>query len=173
MNLTGKSVAIMIDQEYQELEVWYPYYRLVEAGAHVDLIATDKNKTYKSKLGYPCVSTISARNALAVNYDAVIVPGGWCPDYMRRCPDMLHFINEAVEAKKILGAICHGGWLLCNTPAFKGKTATSFFAIRADVENAGANWVDQECVVDDNLITARKPDDLPAFMKAIIDKLLD
>lgn len=172
MDLTGKRVAIMIDQEYQELEVWYPYYRFLEANAHVDFVASDKGKTYHSKLGYPAVSTVSAGTVFAKTYDAIIIPGGWCPDFMRRCPDMLHFIRSAADEKDIiLAAICHGGWMLCCTDVLKGKRATSFFAIRADMENAGAQWEDRECVIDGKIITARKPDDLPAFTKAVLDKL--
>jgi len=171
MSLTGKTVAIMVDQQYQEMEVWYPYYRLVEAGAAVVLVAPEAGVTYPSKLGYPCVSNAAARQVRGADFDAVIVPGGWCPDFMRRDESMVRFIAQCVAADIVLAAICHGGWMLCCTEALQGKRATSFMAIRHDMINAGADWVDEQCVVDGKLITARKPDDLPAFCAAILAAL--
>lgn len=171
MSLSGKTVAIMVDQKYQELEVWYPYYRLIEGGAKVVLVAPEAGVAYPSKLGYPCVSGAAARQVRGSDFDAVIVPGGWCPDFMRRDESMIRFIQQCAEADIVLAAICHGGWMLCCTEALRGKRATSFMAIRHDMINAGADWVDAECVVDGRLITARKPDDLPAFCAAIIAAL--
>src|SRR5690554_2157226 len=171
MKLAGKKVAIMVDQQYQELEVWYPYYRLKEQGAAVVLVGPEGQREYPSKLGYPCVSDVSAASVNGGDFDAVIVPGGWCPDFMRRDESMITFIQQCVDSQIILAAICHEGWMLCCTDGLRGRQATSFVAIRHDMINAGATWKDAECVVDGNLITARKPDDLPAFMKAIIDAL--
>lgn len=171
MSLAGKQIAIMLDQQYQELEVWYPYYRFVEEGAAVHLVAPRAGETYPSKLGYPCVSTMAAGEAMNKRFDAVVVPGGWCPDFMRRDEDMVGFIQKCAADGIVLAAICHGGWMLCCTNALEGKRATSFMAIRHDMMNAGADWVDEECVVDGNIITARKPDDLPAFCKAVIEAL--
>jgi len=171
MPLTNKRIAILIDEQYQELEVWYPYYRLLEEGVKVSLIAAQAGRTYHSKLGYPCTSHMEAADVKAGDFDAVVIPGGWAPDYMRRDETMIRFIREAADSGIILAAICHGGWMLCSTNALKGKKATSFMAIRHDMENAGAQWVDEQVVVDGNIITARKPDDLPAFCKAIIDAL--
>jgi protease I len=161
----------MLAEEYQELEVWYPYYRMKEQGAAVTLVAPEAGKTYQSKLGYPCVSDADAAEAKAEDFDAVIVPGGWAPDFMRRDESMIKFIQDCAAAGIVLAAICHGGWMLCCTDALKGRKATSFIAIKHDMINAGADWVDQECVVDGNLITARKPDDLPAFCNAITEAL--
>ena len=104
-------------------------------------------------------------------FDAVVVPGGWCPDFMRRDETMIAFIRKCVADGILLAAICHGGWMLCCTDALRGRKATSFMAIRHDMSNAGAEWIDAETVIDGNLITARKPDDLPAFCRAIIEKL--
>jgi len=167
----GKRIAIMLDQDYQELEVWYPYYRFIEAGANVTLVAAEAGKTYPSKLGYPCVSNAAAAEVHGKDFDAVIVPGGWCPDFMRRHETMIRFIQQCAEADIILAAICHGGWMLCCTDALQGRRATSFMAIKHDMINAGADWVDEQCVVDGKVITARKPDDLPAFCKAVIAAL--
>ncbi len=166
-----KKIAIMVDQMYQVLEVWYPYYRLCEEGLHVDFVAAEPKKEYLSKEGYPCLSTVSAGQVAAADYDCMIVPGGFAPDFMRRSNDVINFANDMVNAGKIIAAICHGGWLLCSTKIYKGKKATCFMAIKDDIINAGAQYVDAECVVDGNLITSRKPDDLPAFCTAILQAL--
>jgi protease I len=167
----SKRVAVLVDEMYQVLEVWYPYYRFVEAGFAVDIVAAEANKEYKSKEGYPCVSQVAAGKAKAADYDCMVVPGGYSPDYMRRSADVVRFANDMVDGGKVTAAICHGGWLLCSTKAFKGKKATCFMAIKDDIINAGAKYVDEECVVDGKLITARKPSDMPAFCKAIIKAL--
>jgi protease I len=167
----NKKVAIMIAEQYQVTEVWYPYYRFKEAGIDCDFIAVEANRDYPLKEGYPCRSTIAAKNARASDYDCLLIPGGFAPDFMRRSDDMIKFANEMVNADKIIASICHGAWLLCSTGILKGKTVTCYMAVRDDVKNAGANYIDKECVVDGNLITARKPDDLPAFCKAVLKAL--
>ena len=159
----------MVDEMYQVLEVWYPYYRLKEAGVEVHFVAAEAKKEYHSKEGYPCISDVAARDA--DNYDCMIVPGGFAPDFMRRSDELIKFANDMVSAGKVIAAICHGGWLLCSTPVYKGKRATCFMAIKDDIKNAGAEYVDEQCVVDGNLITSRKPDDLPAFCTAILKAL--
>lgn len=169
--MATKKVAIMVDEMYQVLEVWYPYYRLVEAGLEVNLVAAEAKKQYHSKEGYPCVSEIAAEFADVGDYDCLVVPGGFAPDFMRRDAGVIKFANDMVGADKIIAAICHGGWLLCSTEAFRGKKATCFMAIKDDIKNAGAEYIDAECVVDGNLITSRKPDDLPAFCTAILEAL--
>ena len=161
----------MVDQMYQVLEIWYPYYRFIEAGLKVNFVAAEAKKEYHSREGYPCVSEIAAKNARAGDYDCMVVPGGFAPDFMRRSPDVIRFANDMVNAGKIIASICHGGSLLCSTQVFKGKRATCFMAIKDDIKNAGADYVDAECVVDGNLITSRKPDDLPAFCTAILKSL--
>jgi len=169
--MAAKKVAIMVNQMYQVLEVWYPYYRLAEAGLEVDFVAAEAKKEYHSKEGYPCVSDIAAGEARADDYDCMIVPGGFAADFMRRNADIIKFANDMVDAGKIIAAICHGGWLLCSTNIYRGKKATCFMAIKDDIKNAGAEYVDAECVVDGNLITSRRPDDLPAFCTAILKNL--
>jgi protease I len=169
--MAAKKVAIMVDEVYQVLEVWYPYYRLKEAGFEVDFVAGEAKKEYHSKEGYPCISDVAAKEAKVGDYGCIVVPGGFAPDFMRRNEDVIKFANDMVNAGKVIAAICHGGWLLCSTDIYKGKKATCFMAIRDDIKNAGAEYVDAECVVDGNLITSRKPDDLPAFCTAIIEAL--
>jgi protease I len=169
--MSVKKIALMVDELYQVLEVWYPYYRFREAGLEVILIAAEARKTYPSKEGYPCVSDIAAAQARAADYDCMLVPGGFAPDFMRRSTEVIQFANDMVNAGKVIAAICHGGWLLCSTRAYEGRRATCFMAIKDDIINAGAEYVDAECVVDGNLITSRKPDDLPAFCTAILKAL--
>jgi protease I len=169
--MATQRVAIMVDEMYQVLEVWYPYYRLKEAGIAVDLVAAEAKRQYHSKEGYPCVSDMAANDAKSGFYDAMVIPGGFAPDFMRRSPEVIKFANDMVNAGKVIAAICHGGWLLCSTPIYKGKRATCFMAIKDDIKNAGAEYIDAECIVDGNLITSRKPDDLPAFCMAILKAL--
>ena len=169
--MANGKIAIMVDEMYQVLEVWYPYYRLIEAGLKVDFVAAEAKRQYHSKEGYPCISTVSAKEANAADYDCMIVPGGFAPDYMRRSDDVIKFANDMVNAGKVIAAICHGGWLLCSTDVYKGRKATCFMAIKDDIINAGAKYMDAECVVDGSLITSRKPADLPAFCTAILKKL--
>ena len=167
----NKKIAIMLAEQYQVIEVWHPYYRLKEAGFDCDFVAAEANRDYPSKEGYPCRATVAAKNAKADDYDCMVVPGGFAPDYMRRSEDMIKFANAMVNAGKVIASICHGASLLCSTNILKGKTATCFMAVRDDVKNAGAKYVDEECVVCENLITSRKPDDLPAFCNAILKAL--
>jgi protease I len=169
MELSNARAAVLVEQQYQELEVWYPYYRLKEAGCHVSLVGPDAGQTYPSKLGYPAKSDKAAKDCSPGDFDLLVIPGGFAPDFIRRSEPMLKFVRGMVEANKVIAAICHGPWVLCSTPGLKGKKATCFFAIKDDVRNAGANYVDAEVVRDGNLITSRKPDDLPAFMQTIFE----
>lgn len=168
MQLKDKRVAVLVEQQYQEMEVWYPVYRLREAGCEVHIVGPEAGRAYPSKLGYPAKADKGIRDVRADDYDAVVVPGGFAPDYIRRVPAMIRFVSELAEAGKTVAAICHGPWVLCSTQALKGKTATCFFAVKDDVINAGADYVDEEVVVSDNVITSRKPDDLPAFVVAVM-----
>jgi protease I len=168
MDLQGKRACVLVEQQYQEMEVWYPIYRLREAGCKVTLIGPEAGQTYPSKLGYPARSDRAAKDVTANDFDILIIPGGYAPDYLRRDPAVLKLVGVMAEKGKVVAAICHGAWVLCSTQALKGKKATCFFAIKDDVANAGATYVDAEVVRDGNLITSRKPDDLPAFLTAIV-----
>ncbi len=167
MELQGKRAAILVEQQYQEMEVWYPLYRLREAGCKVTVVGPEAGATYPSKLGYPVKSDKAVKEVSANDFDLVVIPGGFAPDFMRRTEAMIRFASAMAEQGKVVAAICHGPWVLCSTQALKGRKATCFFAIKDDVINAGANYVDAEVVRDGNIITSRKPDDLPAFMQAI------
>ena len=173
MNMQEKRIAILAENQYQEMELWYPYYRFVEAGAQVDIVAPEAGQTYSSKLGYPVKSTTSIHSANASAYDAVIVPGGYAPDYMRRTPAMVDFVRAAHDSGKIVAAICHAGWILVSADIVRGKRATCFFSIKDDLINAGAEYLDQQVVRDGNLITSRVPNDLPFFCREIINALVE
>ena len=172
MSLRGTRVAILVEDLYQDQEVWYPYYRLLEAGAEAVFVGAGKS-AYQGKYGYPLTPHASADRVSAAEFDAVIVPGGWAPDYLRRNPAVIRLVSETHRQGKVLGAICHAGWVLCSANVLRGKTVTCFSAIKDDVVNAGASYVDREVVRDGNLITSRTPDDLPAFMRAILEALLE
>jgi protease I len=171
MDLKGKRIAILVDQQYQEMEVWYPYYRLVEAGAEVHFIGAEKGKAYPSKVGYPATAHKAYDEANAADYDGVVCPGGFAPDFIRRHPKANQFVADTDKQGKLVAAICHGLWCCCSANVLRGRRCTSFFAIKDDVVNAGGLWEDSEVVVDGNLVSSRKPDDLPAFMKACIHVL--
>jgi protease I len=171
MKLTGKRIAILAENMYQEMELWVPYYRLREEGAEVKVIGAGGAKSYTSKLGYPVTVDGQADQVKAVEFDAVVVPGGYAPDMMRRHPAMVGLVRDAAQQGKVVAAICHAGWMLVSAGVLKGRKATSFFSIKDDLVAAGADWVDQEVVVDGNLITSRKPDDLPAFCRTIVQAL--
>ena len=168
MKLEGIRVAVLAENQYEDLELWYPYYRLKEEGADVKIIGTGSAEVYKSKHGYDVKIDSNIDNVKVNQFDAIIVPGGWAPDYMRRYPKMVEFVKQANENNKVIAAICHAGSLLVSAGVLKGKTATCFKAIKDDIINAGAKYIDKEVVVDGNLVTSRQPSDLPAFGRKLI-----
>ncbi len=170
MSLDGKKVAIFIDNIYEDLEFWYPKIRMTEEGAEVTVIGS-KAGSFSGKHGIPGKSDIAITEAKADDYDALIIPGGYSPDHMRRTPAMVEFVKKMNEGGKVIAAICHAGWMLASAGIINGKKLTSFFSIKDDLVNAGAEWVDEEVVVDGNLVTSRNPGDLPAFCKTIISQL--
>jgi len=169
MELKDRKTMVMVEQMYNDYEFVYPYYRLLETGAHVDVVAPEAKKTYPGKGGTTATSTLAAKDAVPGDYAGIVIPGGFAPDFMRRHEAMVNLVREMFTQGKVVAAICHGGWMLASARILKEKKVTSFFAIKDDLIHAGANWVDQEVVVDDNLITSRTPDDLPAFMRAVLE----
>ena len=171
MELKGKRIAILVDNIYQEMEVWYPFFRFQEAGAEVVAVGAKAGETYTSKLGYPIKSQKSYDEVRTADFDGVVVPGGYAPDLIRRHSAANRFVHDMNKQGKLVAAICHGGWVLCSADILKGRKATCFFAIKDDVVHAGAKYEDAEVVVDGNLVTSRKPEDLPAFCRASLEVL--
>lgn len=168
MALNGRKLLILVEKMYNDREFWYPYYRLQEAGAQVLVVAPEADVIYAGSAGIEIKSEAAAAQIKSADYDGLVIPGGYAPDHMRRDPAMVNLVREMAAAGKVVAAICHAGWMLVSADVLRGKTATAFYAIKDDIVNAGANWVDQEVAVDGNIITSRTPDDLPAFLKAII-----
>lgn len=171
MTVQGKRVALLVENLYQEMEYWYPYYRLKEAGAQVITVGPEAGQVYESKHGYPAKADRAAGDVKADDFDAVVIPGGYAPDLMRRNKHLVNFVRDAFEKGVVVAAICHAGWMLVSAGIVDGRRATSFSSIQDDMRAAGANWVDESVVRDGNLITSRFPDDLPAFCRAIIEAL--
>jgi len=171
-SLKNKKIAILVANLYEELEVWYPYYRFKEEGAETFLVGEEKGREYKGKYGYPAQADLGIKDIKAKDFDAVVIPGGYAPDYLRRIPEVVKFVRE-MGKNKVVAAICHGGWLLVSADIIRGKKVTTFFAIKDDIQNAGGLYEDKEVIRDRNIITSRKPADLPAFCQTIIEALIE
>lgn len=167
MALHGRRIAILAEQDYEDLELWYPKLRLEEAGATVTVIGPEA-RVYLSKHGLPVEAEVSATQVRAHDFDGVVVPGGWAPDYLRRHESVTGLVRDLNATGELVAAICHGGSVLVSADVLKDKRVTSVSAIRDDLRNAGAKWSDEAVVVDGNLITSRRPADLPVFMAAIL-----
>jgi protease I len=173
MRLKGKKIIFLAENLYQDLELWVPYYRLKEEGADVTVVGSGSSRTFTGKYGYPIEVDQEAKEIDMSKYDGVVIPGGYAPDVMRRYPEMVKIVREASQMGKVIAAICHAGWMLVSAGILKGKKVTGFIAIKDDLVNAGARYVDEEVVRDGNLITSRKPDDLPAFCREMIGALAE
>ena len=164
-------IAILCTNGYEDLEMHYPRIRLVEAGHQVEVVSLSHDKIV-GKNGYPYIPDKSINEVSAEEYEGLIIPGGAKnPDYLRRSEKVLKFVSDFDVENKLIAAICHAGWVLISAKVLKGRKATSYFSIKDDMINAGVDFVNEEVVVEENLITSRKPDDLPAFMKAILQWL--
>ena len=168
MKLTGKKVLSFVHDDFEDLELWYPIHRLREEGAEVHLAGEDANYTYKGKYGVPATSDYAFNDIDPNDYDALLVPGGWAPDKLRRFQEVIDIVHHMDESEKPIGQICHAGWVLISAKILNGRTVTSTPGIRDDMENAGATWLDEAVVVDGHLISSRRPPDLPDYMRAFI-----
>lgn len=170
MGLSGKKVAVLAENMYEDLELWYPVYRLKEEGVKVTIVGSGETE-YKSKHKYPVKVDAQINDIKAGDFDGVIVPGGYAPDKLRQNDKILSFVKDLNSNNKLVAAICHAGWVLASAGIIKDKQVTGFVAIKDDLVNAGAHYLDKEVVKDGNIITSRKPDDLPAFCKEILSFL--
>ena len=168
--ISNKRAIIIVERDFQDLEVFYPYYRLIEEGVVVKVAGTGE-KAYTGKFGLSINTDGEIADFTPNDFSAVIIPGGWAPDYMRRYPAVIEFVRKMNDKGRVVASICHGAWLLASANIVKGKKLTCFFAIKDDLINAGAEYVDKSVVVDGNIITSRKPDDLPDFLREIIKKI--
>ena len=163
-------VALLVENDYQDMEVWVPLYRLREEGYETVTVGPSATE-YKSKHGYPIKAQAAADAVRSDDFLGVVVPGGWAPDRLRQDRAVLRLVKDLFDRKRVVASICHGGWVLASAGVVRGKRLTSYQAIRDDMIHAGAEFVDQEVVRDGQLITSRKPDDLPAFCREIIKAL--
>src|ERR1700677_2561226 len=153
-------IALLVGKDFEDMEVMYPYYRLIEAGYQVDVIGEEKAGTiYKGKHGYPIASTLEIAKAKAKDYVGLVAPGGWAPDRLRRNPQVLKLVADIDKQGGVMASICHGPWILISAKVVKGKKMTSTPALIDDLVNAGAHWVNEEVTLDGRMVTSRKPDD--------------
>jgi len=169
MILSGKKIVSLIHHDFEDLELLYPYYRLIEAGASVIMAGEKANEKYIGKYDVPHYSDVTYASVNPDQFDALLVPGGWAPDRIRRFPEVLALVQHFDQCKKPIGQICHAGWVLISAKILKGRTVTSTPGIKDDMENAGAIWVDEPAIADGNIISGQRPPDLPAYMRLFIE----
>ncbi len=171
MNLSHHRILIFVDDVYEDLELWYPKLRLEEAGAKVVVAGPAGGSIYAGKHGYPCKSDAAIADMKESDFTGLVIPGGFMPDKLRRDPHVLKLTRDFHTKGKMIAFICHAGWIPISAKILKGVRATSTPGIRDDMENAGVTWVDESAVTDRHFITARRPPDLPDFMKAVLEFL--
>jgi protease I len=170
--LDGKKVAILVEEDFEDSELTEPLRAMKNAGAKVVIVGSGSKETYKGKRGNTSVRVdATADKVKAGDFDAIIIPGGYAPDKMRLHQAMVDFVRNAYSSGRLIAAICHGPQLLISARIVRGRMITSWPSLAIDLRNAGAEWVNEPVVRDGNLITSRKPADLPKFNKAIIEAL--
>jgi protease I len=171
MELKRCKVINLVHEAFEDLELWYPVLRLQEEEVTVHLVGETRGAVYKGKHGVPAVADFAFAEVRAADYDGLLVPGGWAPDRLRRFPECLELVRAMDQAGKPIGQICHAGWVLASAGILKGRRVTSVPAIRDDLANAGAQWLDEAVVVDGNLVSSRRPPDLPQYARAFLQLL--
>jgi len=169
--LQNRRILTFVADVYEDLELWYPKLRLIEAGAHVIVAGPEAGKTYAGKNGYPCVADAAIAEMDAADFDGLVVPGGFMPDKLRRDPKVLQLVRNFHAAQKLIAAICHGGWIPISAGVYRGVQVTGSPGIKDDLVNAGAIWNDEPVVIDRHFVSSRKPDDLPEFCRGILQVL--
>lgn len=169
--MQSKSILLLVDDIYEDLELWYPKLRLAEAGIRPVVAGPQAGKKYAGKHGYPCVSDAAISEMNASDFAGIVCPGGFMPDKLRRDPKVLQLVQQFHAAGKLVAAICHGGWIPISAKVYQGVRVTGSPGIKDDLINAGAIWEDSPLVVDRHFVSSRKPDDLPDFMRGILEFL--
>lgn len=169
--LAGKRVLILVENLYEDMELQYPFYRLKEEGAEVVVAGPKAGETYKGKHGVPCTATKAFQEVKEHEFDALVIPGGFAPDKLRRDPKVLELVQKFHQKEKPIAFICHAGWVPISAKVIKDVRCTSFGAIKDDMINAGADWVDEPLVIDRHFVSSRTPEDLPQFCQGIIQLL--
>jgi protease I len=162
---------MFVGDDYEDLELWYPKLRLLEAGAHVTVAGPKGETVYKGKHGYPCRSDAAIALMESDDFHGVVIPGGFMPDKLRRDDNVKRLVREFAESEKLVAAICHGGWIPISAGVYRGVRVTGSLGIKDDLENAGAIWKDAAVVIDRHFVSSRKPDDLPEFCRAIVEAM--
>lgn len=170
--LAGMKILCFTGDIYEDLELWYPKLRFIEAGAEVVVAGSAAGVVYKGKNGYPCKSDVAIAEVSADDFDGLLCPGGFMPDQLRRDPAVLQLIRDFHESGKLVSAICHGGWMPISAGVYTGVRVTGSLGIKDDLVNAGAIWEDAPVVIDRNFVSSRKPDDLPDFCVGCIEVLV-
>lgn len=172
MKLAHKRIAFLVEEGFEDLEFWAVYLRLKEEGAAITIVAPKANTSYKSKSGgLSATSEAAAEDVRAADFDAVVVPGGWAPDKLRRYAAVKQLVREAYAQGKIVAMICHAGWVGISAGIVRGHRATGSVAIKDDLENAGATWVDASAFRDGNLVWGRVVADIPDFNRELVQAL--
>lgn len=170
--LAGQRLLMFVGDIYEDLEVWYPKLRMIEAGAEVVLAGQEADVTYAGKNGYPCKSDAAIADVKANDFAGLIVPGGFMPDKLRRDPQVLDLVRAFHADGKLIAAVCHGGWIPISAGVYRGVRVTGSPGIKDDLVNAGAIWEDKSVVIDRHFVSSRKPDDLPDFCRGMLQVLL-
>ena len=166
--LENKRLLAFVGDAYEDLELWCPKLRMIEAGAEVVVAGPEAGVIYQGKNGYPCESDASYHDVSSDDFDGLLVPGGFMPDKLRREAKVLELVRDFDAAKKLIAAICHGGWIPISAGVYRGVRVTGSPGIKDDLINAGAIWEDAAVVVDGHHVTSRKPDDLPEFCRGML-----
>lgn len=164
-------ILILAGNDYEDLELWYPKLRLLEADMGVTVAGTEAEQTYKGKHGYPVVADAAIADMEARDFQGIVLPGGWMPDKLRRDRKVQQLVRDFDREGKLIAAICHGGWIAISAGVYKGVRVTGSAGIKDDLVNAGAIWEDEPVLIDRHFVSSRKPDDLPAFCRGMLQVL--
>jgi protease I len=173
MKLVGKKIIYLIEDGFEDLEFWVPLMRLREEGAQVTVVGTGSAIQYTGKHCLKAKPDTSADQVTPADFDAIVVPGGWAPDKLRRYPAVLDLVRGIHQQGKIVASICHAGWVLASAGIVQGRRATGSSGIKDDMVNAGATWVDQPAFRDGNLVWGRVVEDIPDFCRELVQALVE